>query len=198
MADKNMKQSGWRVKLKDIGSSLYAIAVSVESNSTNTIYISNGSNNVSSTLTRSNDTTAYAANDVFGEATASVLSFSSICNNNESGFVITGANIRIDINAVPSGMGQFRVHLYNAVPSAITDNLAYNLPSGDRSKYLGYVVCNTPKDLGDTILSQNDNINFKSECAASTNTIYGIVETLNAFTPSANDVLTVTLKAVDV
>jgi hypothetical protein len=198
MADKNMKQSGWRVKLKDIGNSLYAIATSIESSPTNTINVVSGQSDISASSTRPNNTTAYAAYDVVGEGTASNLAFTSVCSNNGGGFVVVGANLQLDTNAVPSGMSGFRVHLYNSAPSAITDNSAYNLPSTDTAKYLGNIYMAIPDDLGDTIYSQNDNVNFKSECAASTNTIYGILQTVGAFTPVANVTATVILKVVDV
>lgn len=201
MSDKFTHMSTYPVNLKDYNGdeSKYALGVSVESSSTSSpVYVSSGNSNTTASQTRSNNTVSYTAYDVVGEATASNLVFSNVCSNNGGGFIVLGANLEIDVNAIPSGMSGFKVHLYNAAPSAITDNSAYNLPSGDRSKYLGNIYLATPDDLGDTIYSQNDNINFKSVCASGTNTVYGILQTVGAYTPSVSEVATVTLKVVDV
>jgi hypothetical protein len=100
----------------------------------------------SASKTRPNDTTAYAALDVIAESdsTGTVWTFANIGPSGGGKVLLTRAWIRIDVNAIPSGMGAFRVELYSTAPTAINDNAAYNLPSGDRAKYLGYVEIPTP------------------------------------------------------
>lgn len=90
-------------------------------------------------------------------------------------------------------MTTFRLHLYNAAPTAIADGTAFDLPAGDRAKYLGYINLAAPVDLGATLWSQNDSANFNGKLADSSTTLYGILETIGAFTPSAQTVKKVTL-----
>lgn len=150
----------------------------------------------SDSQTRPNNTDAYTASDVVGESPAANLEFSDWAGVATGHVLILGARLRIDGNAVISGMGSYRLHLYNAAPTAIADNAAYNLPAADRSKYLGYITLPTPVDLGDTIWSQVDNVNMKVRLASGSKTIYGILETVGAYTPAAVTVHTVILEGI--
>lgn len=164
----------------------------------NPIPVSSVGGEPSANFTRANNTTAYTAGDVVGAAVTANISFDNVSSVTAGRFMIVGANLRIDINAIPSGMGSYRLHLYNAAPTAIADNAAYNLPSGDRAKYLGFITIDTPQDLGDTVWAQTDNINFEGKLAAGSTTLYGILTTLAAWTPAASTVFTVMLKVVGV
>lgn len=160
--------------------------------------IGSGAKNPSSTQTRPNNTTAYAIGDVVGTDAATNLTFSNVSSVSGSNVIITSVNLEIDASAAPSGMSGFRLHLYNAAPTAITDNLAFNLPSADRTKYLGHITLDTPVDLGDTLWSNTLNVNIQCKLATSSTTLYGILETLTAFTPTAQCVKTITLNTVGV
>lgn len=149
----------------------------------------------SASFTRPNDTTAYAANDVVATATAN-LTFASVLPIAGQQFIITGATLEIDAAAVPAGMSGFKLYLYNALPTVIADNTAYNLPSADRAKYLGYIQISTPIDIGDTLWSQNDNINFNGK--ALTTSLYAILVTDAAYTPTSACVKTITLYTIGV
>jgi hypothetical protein len=93
-------------------------------------------------------------------------------------------------------MSSFRLHLYNAAPTAIADNVAFNLISADRAKYMGYIDVDTIVDMGDTLWGQVDNVNLL--CKTLSTTIYGVLETKGAFTPSSGTIKTVSLKVVGV
>lgn len=147
---------------------------------------------VSATFTRTADTEAYAALDVVGAAVTADIDFANVASANGSVCLIVGARLEIDIAAIPSGMDGFRLHLYNAAPTAIADNAAFDLPSGDRAKYLGYITLNAPVDLGATLWSNTD-LAFAIKCGAATTTIYGMLQTLGAYTPSSADVFAITL-----
>lgn len=132
------------------------------------------------TVTRAANVTAYAANDVVG----SVLTFSSLGQTGNNRIAIANLDVIYNIAAVASGMN-FRLYLYSASPpSAYTDNAAWDLPSGDRSVYLGYIDIGTPQDLGSTLVSQIDAIN--KILALTSADLYCYLVTLSAFTPAAN------------
>jgi hypothetical protein len=162
-------------------------------------YLSSGAS-ASAAFTRPNDTTAYAAGDAIGAASA-VLTFAGLGAGSSPGrnLLIASASLRIDVNAVPAGMGAFRLHLYTAAPDAIADNAAWDLASaGDRAKYQGFIDFPAPSDLGSTLWSQADGINHQVQLADGAAALYGVLQTTGAFTPTAQAAFTVTLRAVSV
>ena len=151
----------------------------------------------SAAKTRPNDTTAYAAGDVVAESASAgtVWTFASI-GPSAGRILITAASLRVDVSSVPSGMGAFRLHLYDASPTAINDNAAFDLPSGDRSKYLGFIELSTPEDLGATLWIEDTTVRKQVKLAASSTSLFGILETRAAFTPTAQAVKTINLSAI--
>lgn len=160
--------------------------------------ISGGAKESTAIFTRPANNTAYDINDVVGTDAATNLTFANVSNVAGGSVIILGATIRVDVNAVPAGMSGFRLHLYSSAPTAITDNVAYNLPSDDRSKYLGFINIDVPVDLGDTLWSENININKIITLASGSTSIYGLLQTIAAFTPSSGCVKTITLHTVEV
>lgn len=133
------------------------------------------------TSIRPENTTSYAVGDVVGTSPASNLEFNFASEGQR--FIILRALLMIKSNAVPSGMGGFRLHLFNAAPTAIADNAAFNIIAADRDKYLGYIEFDTPSDFGDTLISQKENLTFEETLVESK--LYGVLETLAAFQPTS-------------
>ena len=134
------------------------------------------------TVTRPANTTPYTAGDVVGGAIPLVgLPNSALVQD----LYITSADLRVDVSAVPSGMTSFRFHLYNATPpSAIADNAAWDLPSGDRASYLGYVDVGSPADAGATLYSQVDQVNKHIRPGPAG--VWAYMVTNGGFTPAGN------------
>jgi hypothetical protein len=146
--------------------------------------------------TRPANTTAYTAGDVVG-ATAAVWTFPNM--GPAAGHVLlTTADLRIDVTAIPTGMTSFRLHLYNVTPaSALADNAAWDLPAGDRTGYQGYIDLGSPADLGSTLYVQVDQINKQVELASADTTLYGYLVTNGGFTSAANsEVYNINLRSV--
>lgn len=148
---------------------------------------------VAVTITRPANQTPYTANDNVGGA----LSFATI-GPSAGAIMITGAQLELDIGSIPSGMTSFRLHLYNVTPpSAVADNGAWDLPSGDRSSYLGYIDLGTPADLGSTLYIEVANLN--KQVRLSGTGLFGYLVTTAGYTPAANsEVYKVTLHTVAV
>lgn len=151
---------------------------------------------VSSSHTRPDDTTAYSAGDVVGTNPATNLIFSNVNSSSGKTVIITGVSLEVDVASVPAGMSSFRLHLYTSAPTAIVDNASYNLPSGDRAKYSGPIDIDTPIDEGDTLFVRMNNVNFQITPAVQT--IYGMLETRGAYTPTAQAVKKVTIHCLEV
>lgn len=134
-------------------------------------------------ITRPSNTTAYTAGDVVGDTGGSaIITLSSI--GPTAGYVIVqSAALIFSDSTVPAGMGAFRVHLYNASPTAIADNAPFDLLSGDRSKYMGYIDLAAPQDFGSTIYTQVDYPGRLIKLAAASTTLYAEIETRGAYTP---------------
>ena len=146
------------------------------------------------TFIRPADTTAYTAGDVVGP-TLAAIEFKYLGDPSES-IVITDADIRIDVSSVPAGMTSFRLHLYNASPaSALADNAAWDLPSGDRSAYLGYIDLGTPVDVGSTLFVQTTGIGSKQVKMGVTSSLFGYLVTNGGFTPTSAAVKAVRINA---
>lgn len=154
--------------------------------------------NASASITRTNDTNAYTANDVIGAATGATaaIEFASI-GPSAGRIIITSVELELDITAIISGMTSFRLHLYSVTPpSALGDNAAHDVPSGDRASYLGYIELGTPVDLGSTLYVALDGLNRQRKLAGTS--LFGYLVTIGGYTPAASSVFKVTLHAVAV
>jgi hypothetical protein len=150
--------------------------------------------------TRPNDSAPYLALDVVSTAVGAVMAFAGIGPSAGGKVIIDSFSLRIDVAPFPAGMGNFRLHLYNAAPTAIADNAPFDLPSGDRAKYLGFIETPTPLDLGATLWSETEAMGYpiRKEVTLLGATVYGILQTVNAFAPTALAVKTITLHSVGV
>jgi hypothetical protein len=135
------------------------------------------------TITRPSNTTAYAAGDVVGDTGGSaILSMTAI--GPSGGFVLVqSVSLIFSDSVVPAGMAAFRIHMYSASPTAIADNAAFDLLSGDRNAYMGYIDLPAPLDLGSTIYTQTDYPGRLIKLAAASTTLFAEIETRGAYTP---------------
>lgn len=147
------------------------------------------------TVTRPANVTAYTAGDVVG----GVITFPAI--GPAAGHVlITSADVRYDVTAIPPGLTTSRLHLYSVTPpSALADNAAWDLPAGDRAAYIGYVDFTVFTDLGSTLFTQVDGLNKQVMLAAASSSLFGYLQTIGGFAPANNsEVLQLTLCTVGV
>jgi hypothetical protein len=135
------------------------------------------------TITRPSNTTAYTAGDVVGDTGGSAI-ISLTAAGPSAGFVIIqSVSLVFSDSAVPSGMGAFRLHLYSASPTAIADNAAFDLLSGERATYMGFIDLPTPSDFGSTLYTQTDYPGRLIKLGAASTTLFAELETRGAYTP---------------
>lgn len=140
-------------------------------------------------ITRPADTNAYTGGDVVGPSSSTggaILEFPLINSVNGSGhIIITDLNFRVDVSAVPSGMTNFRLHLYRIPPpSALADNAAWDLTAVDRESYFDYIDVGTPVDVGSTLYVRTSGINLKLYLANLTS-MFGYLVTNGGYTPTS-------------
>lgn len=153
---------------------------------------------VAVTVIRTADTNVYAANDVIGASTGSTAAM-QFANMGSSGasIMITSVEIEVDASAVISGETSYRLYLYNVTPpSALGDNAAWDLPSGDRASFLGYVDLGTPVDLGSTLYVRSEGVNAQMKLSGTD--LFGYLVTNTSYTPTSARVYKVTIHAVTV
>jgi hypothetical protein len=150
-------------------------------------------------ITRPANTTAYSAGDVIGTGSgdAAIITLSTI--GPSGGYVmVQSIELVLGIASLPTGMTSFRVHFYNDKPAAAADNSVFDLASGDRAKYLGYVDLPTPVDLGATLYTQADYSGRLLKLASATTALYAEVQTVGGFTPANNsEVYTLRVKTLE-
>lgn len=151
-------------------------------------------------ITRPADTNAYTAGDVIGPSTATggaVLQFNNIGVPGKEA-IITTVQLEYDVASLPSGMTNLTLHLYSvSPPSALGDNGAWDLPSGDRASYLGNFSLGTVVDLGSTLYVETTQVNKQITIPGNASgALFGYLVTAAGFTPGSADVFKVTLHAV--
>jgi hypothetical protein len=146
----------------------------------------------STTMTRATNTTAYAIGDVVNSEVASTIQVEFGTEGQR--FIILRAMLMIYLNAVPTGMSGFVLHIFSQQPTIIADNSAFNIIAADRSKYLGSISFGTPEDKGDTLVSQIENLTFSENLVESK--LYCVLETLGAYTPADSTVFDIRLLGV--
>ena len=135
------------------------------------------------TITRPSNTTAYTAGDVVGDTGGSAI-ISLTAAGPSAGFVIIqSVSLVFSDSAVPSGMGAFRLHLYSVSPTAIADNAAFDLVSGERATYMGFIDLPTPSDFGSTLYTQTDYPGRLIKLNTASTTLFVELETRGAYTP---------------
>jgi hypothetical protein len=158
-----------------------------------TVSLANGGYSSPLTITRPANQTPYATRDVVGGA----LTFTTM--GPSAGRVrLISTQLELDIAAIPAGMTTFSLYLYNVTPpSALADNAAFDIPSGDRASFLGKISLGTVVDEGSTLYVETNNLNKQLKLAGTS--LFGYLVTDAGFTPAANsEVYVVTLHTVAV
>lgn len=151
--------------------------------------------------TRPNDTTAYLANDVVSESTTvgTVWTFANlVAANGKSGYIVLAKALYTEKDTP-----RLRLHLYSAIPSCQrNDNSPSTSPRAvDRSWWLGTIDFDSLGDgsatgvghASDTVQSIRDDLRYYVKFGSDSRSLVGVVETLDAFTPAANQILSITL-----
>ena len=159
--------------------------------------VAGGAYRSTATITRPSNTTAYTAGDVIGDAGGSAI-ISLTAAGPSAGFaIIQSVSLAFSDSAVPSGMGAFRLHLYSASPTAIADNAAFDLVSGERASYLGFIDLPTPSDFGSTLYTQTDYPGRLIKLGTASTTLFAELETRGAYTPVSASTVSVRVNLLE-
>lgn len=151
-----------------------------------------GSNGFSASATFTPAAASHTNGDSVGVAQEFVLL------NRNGGAPMSGAHIRITGATMLIAGGTiettaWRLHLFNVTPpSALADDAAFALASGDRASYLGYVDIAQVLDLGDTLYIEATNPNKQIKLSGTS--VFAYLVNGTTLTPAAV-AHTVTLQA---
>lgn len=153
---------------------------------------------VATEMTRVADTAAYAANDTVSTSTSAttLMTFTNVLRVNQGTAYITGVRIATDKKSITP-----RLRLHLSTTSGITvaaDNALTKGVYADESVRLGYIdlpALSTPIDTTNSDFSRAFDMTIRHpiQAAAATRTVYGYLETLDAFTPASGQKITVTI-----
>lgn len=144
-------------------------------------------------FTRPNDTTAYAANDAMSDSTSAPTS---------GGFTLTGAcrksggigmiqSVRFLMSTAAATSLQAEIWLFNQSVTNINDNAAFSVSDGNMANFVGKIPFTTSDSASNNASATVTNLNLSYTCTGTANLRY-LVKVLNAYTPAAQEVLTVT------
>jgi hypothetical protein len=145
---------------------------------------------ISSTKTRPDNTTAYTAADVVG---ADEWEFNSLGEIDM--LYLLSVILRVDVAALPAGMVGFKLHLYNAVTAVpLADNAPQTFLTADKAKYLTTIDLDAPVDKGDFLFSRTKDL--VEPIQFTSGKVYGRLETVGGYTPTALSVYNLSLIGV--
>lgn len=139
------------------------------------------------TFARPGDTTGYTAGDVVGSASSAVH---ALAGSGPMGGIVLVQSVEmyVGVNAVPAGMGAFRIHFFNVAPSGVADNAVFNVAASERASYCGYIDLPAPQDLGDTLWTQAEYGGRVIKLASGQTSLWAEIETRGAYTPASGTV----------
>jgi hypothetical protein len=119
---------------------------------------------------------SHTANDVVGAAAQFSLAA-------PAGSLLRIVNATMRVDGSTNETSTWRLHLYNVTPpSALADDAAFDLPSGDRASYLGYFDFAQLVDLGATLFIEATPAKVIKLSGTS---VFGYLVNLTTLTPAA-------------
>lgn len=100
-----------------------------------------------------------------------------------SGALVMITDAEFEIDGATAEATAWRLYLYNVTPpSALSDTTTFDVPSGDRASYLGYIDLGTAVDLGSTQWVEAHGINKVVKLSGTT--VFGYLVNLTTLTPA--------------
>jgi hypothetical protein len=156
----------------------------------------------SATVTRPADTTAYAAKDVISTAVGAVIEFTGMARAVGGTGTIVKARLMTNQS---TNVASYRLHLFHTSPTAIADNAQYAMLDANKDKRIGMIdfpaaaTEGTGSDAAASMRPSSDGSypppNLWYKTAGADTKLYGILETISAFTPASGQTFFIELGA---
>lgn len=154
---------------------------------------------VAASFTRPANVTAYSANQTVSNSTSTpaVMTFTNLARVIGGSGYIVKARIITDQS---TNVARFRLHLFHTAPTAINDGSAFTTLWANRATTVGvisFAAAGTEGAGSDSayalLTSGSGNLPIPYVCDAADRNLYGILETLDAFTPASGQNIQVEL-----
>lgn len=153
---------------------------------------------VTTDVARPGDTTAYTANDAWSDSTTAPTSggftFTGAARKSGGSGIITDAVITTSGDATTLLQGE--IWLFNQAVTNIDDNAAFAVTDAEIKTYVGKIPF-LMEDSGNNGSFHAQKLNIMFTCSGSANLRY-LIKVKNAYTPVSSEVLTVTLKILQI
>jgi hypothetical protein len=128
---------------------------------------------------------AYSANDIMSTAQEFAFSYANGAAIPSGALIrILTAIVKIDATALQASEAAYALQLFSVTPpSALADNAAWTLASGDLASYRGSISLGTPVDLGAALYVKTPNVDIDIKLTGTS--LFGQLQTSAAFTPTA-------------
>jgi hypothetical protein len=149
-------------------------------------------------ITRPADATPHAALDVVADTTTGLraMTFTNMATIVGGNGIITKVRVMTDQKAC---VARFRLHLFDTLPTAIADNSPYLLLYANKTTAESYIdmpaMATEDSSNSTAAVSTNYYTRLPYVCAAADRNLYGILETLDIFTPAISQLIYVQLTA---
>lgn len=147
------------------------------------------------TITRPSDTTTYGVADVVGitgGGTAAIpFALGAVSG---SSIMIRSVSFQRDAPALIASETTYFLYLYTVTPpSALADNVAFDIPSGDRASFVGKIALGTPVDEGSTLYIETNGVNKQVRLTGTG--LFGYLVTTGNYQPASAAVHRITMHA---
>lgn len=202
--------SGTTIAADDVGSGVLQQRVKItwgadgtgnDVNTTTPLPVQGSAATISTSKTRPNDTTAYAANDAWSDSTSAptALTFTSVFRASGGTALITGLDVISSANKATALQGE--LWLFDTAPTAINDNAAFTITDGEYETVVAKIPFvldspgNSAADASGNTGCFIDGLGILVTGVSSAN-LTGLIKVINAYTPVAQEKLTFRLKAI--
>ena len=145
------------------------------------------------TITLAHDVAAHHAGDVVSTAAGAILEFANLGAAGDL-IDIIGVRTKYAATGIPTAHTGWKLRLFNAAPTVIADNAAFNVIAADVGKYIRVIPLSVLEDVGDNCFSQDDAVNMTAKLV--TTSLYGVLTCNAAETPAIDTVITIIIDTV--
>lgn len=143
-------------------------------------WMANSAGGIDTAFSSSATFTPAATSHVAGDCNGAAAEF-TLMGPSAGRVLITAASIRID--GATAEATAWRLHLYNVTPpSALADDAVWDIASGDRASYLGYIDIGTAIDVGAT--QYVENVDIRKQVKLAGTSLFGYLVNLTTLTPA--------------
>ena len=144
---------------------------------------------------RPTDTTPYSIKDVVNLPTPGLMTFDNVVRVAGGTFYIVKARL---VTSLSTNTASYRLHLYDVdTITPIADNAPFTLLMAGNNHKIGYIDfagTSTEGAGSDIAESINSTVRLYGKCDAADTAIYGVLQVLDAQTPSSAQIFDITLE----